>query len=123
MPRILLIEDNHTVRSAMHRMLVSAGYEVYETANGTDGLEAYRQQSADLIITDILMREGEGLGMIMDARGHNPGVKILAVSGAGQSYLDLARQFGADLTLSKPFSTEGLLTAVAEVLNEQIARA
>ena len=118
---ILLVEDEEGVRDVLHEMLASAGYDVQDAgydvqdaASGAAVLEAYRRQSADLIITDILM--GEGLGLIMDVRRDHAGAKILAISRAAQRYLNLARQFGADRTLPKPFSKKALLTAVAELL-------
>jgi CheY-like chemotaxis protein len=116
--RILLIDDNDTFRSIARRMLVNAGYEVHEAANGETALAAYRQQRFDLVITDIVMPDMEGLEAIMKLRRQNPDVKIIAMSGADSAgaYLDSAKIFGARRMLSKPFTQGELLTAVSEVL-------
>jgi len=120
MHRILLIEDDDKVRKMLRQTLVAAGYDVQDAANGAIGLECYIQQRSDLVITDIVMPDREGLETIRELRRHHAGVKIIAMSGGGrgdsQDYLKLAHQFGALRTLSKPFSGEEILTAVAEVL-------
>ena len=120
MPTILVIEDDEAVRGLLLRHLVGAGYEVQEAANGTTGLAAYRHQQSDLVITDIVMPETEGLETIRELRRVNPKVKIIAISGAAggraDGYLDLAMGFGARRSLSKPFTRADLLSVVAEVL-------
>ena len=117
--RILLIDDNDSFRKMVCRMLAAAGYDVLEAGNGNIGLSRYRQQRADVVITDIVMPDGEGLETIVKLRRENPHVKIIAMSGAdGQdgAYLQSALLFGARRTLQKPFTQDELLTAVAEVL-------
>jgi CheY-like chemotaxis protein len=118
--RILLIEDNDALRRMAHRMLVTAGYDVQDAADGEAGLACYRQQRSDLVITDILMPEKEGLETIRALRRSDPQVRIIAMSGAGQGaaegYLELALKFGARRILRKPFTQDELLTAVTEVL-------
>lgn len=118
MPRILVIEDNDALRQMMRRMLVEAGYDVQEAANGRAGLDAYRQQPSDLVITDIVMPDAEGLETIEALKRADAAVKIIAISGAGSAtdYLTTATQFGAHQTLEKPFTHDELLSAVAEVL-------
>jgi CheY-like chemotaxis protein len=120
MARILVIEDNHVLCGMVLRMLVAAGHEVQAAVDGKVGLACYRQQRSDLVITDILMPETEGLETIRALRRHDPGVKIIAMSGADRGraggYLELAQKFGARRILSKPFTQDELLTAVAEVL-------
>jgi two-component system, chemotaxis family, chemotaxis protein CheY len=117
--RILLIDDNDLLRKMTRRMLATAGYDVQEAVNGKAGVACYRQQRSDVVITDILMPEQEGLETIRKLRHVDPQVKIIAMSGAGQGragYLDLAVKFGARRTLQKPFTMEDLLAAVGEVL-------
>jgi len=120
MQQVLVIEDDEDVRRLVLRHLVAAGYEVLEAANGTTGLASYRQQQSDLVITDIVMPETEGLETIRELRRLNPEVKIIAISGAvgGRSdgYLGLAMGFGALRILAKPFTGADLLSVVAEVL-------
>jgi CheY-like chemotaxis protein len=75
MARILVIEDDDAVRGLVLRHLVAAGYEVQDAANGKMGLASYRQQRSDLVITDIVMPETEGLETIRELRRVNPQVK------------------------------------------------
>jgi two-component system, chemotaxis family, chemotaxis protein CheY len=117
--RILLIDDNDLIRKMMSRMLASGGYEVQEAANGKVGVACYRKQRSDVVITDILMPEQEGLETIRKLRDVDPKVKIIAISGADEDrarYLDLAVKLGARRTLQKPFTLDDLLTAVGKVL-------
>jgi DNA-binding response OmpR family regulator len=123
MQRILVIEDDEAVRKLVIRHLVAAGYEVQEADNGKTGLASYRQQQSDLVITDIVMPETEGLEAIRELRRVNPEVKIIAMSGAvggrADRYLGLAMGFGALRILSKPFTGADLLSVVAEVLTAE----
>ncbi len=118
--RILLIEDEDQLRHGLRRLLEAAGYEVVEARNGREGVNQYRTTSIDLIITNILMPEQEGLETIRQLRQNNPAVKIIAISGGvapgGMDILDMARRFGAQRTLAKPFSRDELMTTVQEVL-------
>jgi CheY-like chemotaxis protein len=118
MCRVLIIEDNEILRHVVQRTLVAAGHEVQEAADGKAGLAAYRQQPSDVVITDIVMPDTEGLETIRELRRHDPAVKIIAMSGGGLGasggYLKLARQFGARWILAKPFSGDDLRNVVAE---------
>jgi len=116
--RILIIDDDDALRTLWRRTLLRAGYEVLDASNGNAGLARYRQEERiDLVITDILMPDKEGLETIRDLRSVDPQVKIIATSGASHStYLDLAVRFGARRVLLKPFTHSELLDAVSEVL-------
>ena len=120
MARVLLIDDNEPFRRSLHRTLVGAGHEVTDASDGRVALREYRRDRPDLVITDLVMPEKEGLETIRELRTLDPGVKIIAISGDGSGapnqYLDLARALGATHTLSKPFSREAVLAVVAEVL-------
>ena len=120
MPRILIIDDEEQVRAVFKEMLERSGYEVFEAANGKEGLRLQREKSADLIITDIVRPEKEGLETIVELLREFPEVKIIAVSGGGRIgpalYLDVARKLGAACTLDKPVDLEKLLQAVQSVL-------
>lgn len=102
------------------RTLTTAGYEVVEAADGRSGLSAYRQQPCDVVLTDIIMPDVEGLQTIQELRRDHPDIRIIAMSGAGATrgagYLDLASKFGARHILQKPFRQEQLLAALDEVL-------
>ena len=100
-------------------MLVTAGYEVLEAADGKAGLACYRPGRIDLVITDVLMPEKDGLETIRALRLVDPHVKIIVMSGTGQGpsgHLKIALKFGARRILPKPFTIDELLTTVSEVL-------
>lgn len=117
---ILVIDDDEAVRVMARRVLVDAGYGVQEAEDGEAGLDYYRQQRFDAVITDIVMPDKEGLETIRDLLGADPLVKIIAMSGAGGpasgGYLGLALKFGAQRILHKPFTADALLKVVDEVL-------
>jgi DNA-binding response OmpR family regulator len=115
MARILLVEDEEAVRSLLKEVLEYEGYEVKEASNGEEALRWYAQSSADLVLTDIVMPDMEGIEMIMKIRKTDLNVKIIVMS--GNDYLDLARKLGADYALRKPFSNQVLLDAVKATLD------
>ena len=80
MPRILLVDDDDFFRNLTYHMLIAAGYDVQDAANGRVGLACYRHQPSDVVITDLLMPGTEGLEMIRELRRHDAGVKIIAMS-------------------------------------------
>lgn len=104
------------------KVLEKAGHEVRDAANGRVALELYRQEPGDLIITDLVMPEKEGLESIRELRRLNPAVKIIAISGGGRMdprlNLVMAQNLGARKTLAKPFSNQEILDTVALVLAE-----
>jgi CheY-like chemotaxis protein len=124
MPRILIIEDEDSVREYLVHLLREAGYQVVEAANGKQGLELYRQEPSDLIITDLIMPDKDGVEVITRLRCDSPAVKIIAMSGGGRiganSYLHIAKMMGAQGTLEKPFDKDELLKAVRDVLEQSV---
>jgi len=120
MPHVLLVDDDAQMRDALHKALVRAGYEVEDASGGTAALQAYQRQPRDLVITDIVMADGEGLETIRALRKLDAHVKIIAISGGGigkaDNYLDLAAKLGATRVLAKPFSGTEVLAVVAAVL-------
>jgi CheY-like chemotaxis protein len=120
--RILLIDDEQAVRVLLTWMLTKAGHDVIAASDGADAARLYRANHPDLVITDILMPEKEGIETIIELRRDFPDVKIIAISGGGATMtqgvcLHLARRLGAERTLEKPMSYEELIRAVDEVLN------
>ena len=101
-------------------MLELEGHEVVDAPDGKLGLQLFREEGADLVITDIIMPEKAGLETIMELRKDYPGVKIIAISGGGaiepRVYLHYAKEAGAMRTLPKPFEREELLEGVRELL-------
>ncbi|MFQ5774226.1 MAG: response regulator [Kiloniellaceae bacterium] len=120
MARILLIDDETEFRQTIRLMLEQAGHEVLEAGNGTDGVEMHKSMDPDLIITDIIMPQKEGIETILALRRHDAKARIIAISGGGRlkmaDFLTVARKFGASHTLAKPFRREQLLEAVRECL-------
>ena len=114
MASILIIDDEESVRALLRFALESAGYEVTEAANGRQGLERYRHRSTDLVITDIVMPELNGLDMLLELTREFLHTKVIAISGAGgeQNVLDAAKLLGVRRTFQKPFSMTRLLDAV-----------
>lgn len=120
MTRILLVDDDDMSRGAIHKMLERAGYDVQSTGNGSEALAMYGRAPAELVITDLIMPDKDGLEIIQELRRGNPKVRILAISGGGRvnanEYLAVARKFGAAGVLSKPFSNQDLRDAVEAAL-------
>ena len=114
MATILIIDDEEIIRVLLRSALEAAGYEVTEAANGRQGLELYRQRPTDLVITDILMPEMNGLDMLLELTREFLDAKVIAISGAGgeKNVLDVAKLLGARQTFQKPFSMPDLLGAV-----------
>jgi two-component system response regulator (stage 0 sporulation protein F) len=111
---ILIIDDEELIRVLLRSVLEAAGHEVLEAPNGRIGLELYRHRPTDLIITDILMPELDGLGMLRELAREFLQAKVIAISGAGgeNNFLDVAKLLGARQTFQKPFSMLQFLGAV-----------
>jgi DNA-binding NtrC family response regulator len=120
MERILIIDDEQQIRSMLRLMLERDGYEVVEAPDGIEGIKAYRQKPADLIITDLIMPNKDGIGMIIELQKEFPDVKIIAMSGGGlnkpEGYLKGAKKLGAACTLTKPIDREKMLRAVKNII-------
>jgi DNA-binding NtrC family response regulator len=120
MQRILLIDDDHHILLMVKKMLERAGFEVDLASNGNEGLELFKSMHADLVITDIIMPEKEGLETIREMRRLQPDLKIIAMSGGGKisadNYLETAKIFGASTILEKPFSQKTMILAVTDLL-------
>src|SRR5713101_8107640 len=114
MASILIIDDEEGIRALLRTILVAAGHEVTEAANGCQGLELYLHRPTDLIITDIAMPELNGLDMILELTRQFLDAKVIAISGVGEetNVLDVAKLLGARRTFRKPFSMPQLLDAV-----------
>jgi len=120
MKRILVIDDDVQVRQLLKLVLEQAGYEVLDAGDGNEGVKLFRADPTDLVITDIIMPEKEGIEIIRELQHDFPTVKIIAISGggriSGEDYLKTARRFGVEHTFTKPFEREALLEAIQELL-------
>jgi CheY-like chemotaxis protein len=122
MARILVIDDDEQVLDMLYESLTREGYDVLKASNGEQGLRLCRENSVDLIITDIIMPEKEGIETIIELRKDFPNVKIIAISGGGRAgtkdYLQMAKIFGVQRTFTKPVAREQLLDAIKELIKE-----
>lgn len=120
MSHILIIDDDLTVLNLFEQFLRGDGFSVSVATDGREGLSLMRQKNPDLIITDIMMPEMDGLEMIREIRRHHPEIPIIAISGGMKSapinFLPHARKFGAGRVFEKPVSLLHLRTAVRELL-------
>ncbi len=123
---ILVIEDHDPMARTMEAILVADSHTVTRAADGRAGMAQYAAQHFDLVITDILMPNQEGLETIRELVERDPDVKIIAVSGSGRDggmdYLHIAEAFGAVSTLQKPFKPEDLLRLVREAPQAEAAQ-
>ena len=120
METVLIIDDEAPIRSMVRLVLERAGYSVLEAADGAEGIRVFRENPADLILTDLIMPNKDGIGLIIDLKKEFPAVKIIAMSGGGlnrpEGYLRGAQKLGAACTLSKPLNRNDLLRAVKDTL-------
>jgi len=117
---ILVVDDEPGIRDLLSLMLEAAGYTVTTAEDGIQAPKVLASQAIDIVITDLLMPERDGLEFITEVRKKFPAVKIIAMSGGGHiardSYLRIAKNFGAHVLLEKPFSQSGVLGAVESAL-------
>lgn len=120
MNSILLVDDDEQFRSMLAESLRLAGFSVDEASDGREGLRSYAQLARDLIITDLIMPEKEGLETIQEFRRNYPDARIIAISGGCRNgpydYLKVAKALGARKVLAKPFARDEILEAITQVL-------
>ena len=123
MAKILIIDDDPSILTMLTRMLEKAGYEVDTAGNGSEGLKKIESCPPDLLVTDIVMPEKEGLELISYLREKNPKLKIAAISGGGrfhyEGYLTSAKLLGADLIFQKPIVHKEFVQAVTDLINTE----
>ncbi len=112
---VLVIEDDPLLLEAMARAFLKSNAKVLVATNGAEGLERFNGASPDLVVTDIIMPEREGIETLMSIKAARPAVQVLAVSGGGHTpagkFLELASAVGADAVLAKPFRAQELTDA------------
>ncbi|HMD60108.1 MAG TPA: response regulator [Opitutaceae bacterium] len=116
---ILIVDDEPGIRELLCMILESVGHKVVAAVDGIEAPKVMASQPIDIVITDLLMPEHDGLEFITEVRLKYPRVKIVAMSGGGHiardSYLRIAKNFGAHFLLEKPFSQAGVLEAIENV--------
>ena len=121
MTKILVVDDNAMMRGMIRDMLDIGGYAVIVADQGKAALSLIRKDSPDLVITDILMPEMDGMETILEIRERYPKMRIIVISGGGaglrdKDLLETAESFNLMGTLEKPFTTEKLLDVVGKAL-------
>jgi CheY-like chemotaxis protein len=119
MARILIVDDEPEILVILERMLRKMNHETVLAGNGKEAVRRLEEAPFDLVLTDLIMPESEGIETIAAVRKRWPGVKIIAMSGGGRQspvpYLAVAANLGADATLAKPFDRADLVNALCQV--------
>lgn len=127
MATILLVEDEPLVLQTLAAAIESKGHAVVTATNGNEGLEKFAERPFDLVVTDIVMPQKEGMETIIELRRLDPDVKILAISGGGRTgnleFLKMAEGLGAVTSLKKPIKLAELFEALGKCLDESPAAA
>jgi CheY-like chemotaxis protein len=128
MARILVVDDETGIITVLKEMLLRLGYEVLTAASGAEALEKLSVGGVDLVVTDIVMPDVDGLELISNIQSMYPRIKVIAISGGGaqegpEAYLRDARELGAARCLTKPFMLKELASMVQDLLGEQASSA
>jgi YesN/AraC family two-component response regulator len=122
MAKIIVIDDEPYILLMLKKMLEKEGHQVDMATNGVEGIDLYHKNGADLIITDIVMPEKEGLETIINLKTENPSLKVIAISGGGRvdsrEYLHSAQLLGAERIFQKPFKKDEIVKAVSDLLEK-----
>jgi CheY-like chemotaxis protein len=120
-PTVMIVDDEPGVRLLVRQMLLRAGYQVVEAEDGKKAHTLMKAHLADLVITDMVMPDKEGVEVIQSFRKEFPRVKIIAISGAfmGGHYLQIAKALGADAVLPKPFRELELVGLVRQFVSPE----
>ena len=121
-PKVLIVEDDPDLLHLLTGAFVRAGFATFSARNGREGVKMLAQITPDLMVTDIVMPEMEGIGAILEAKRLSPQTRVIAMSGGGQygrsgNFLEWAAELGADEVLAKPFRVSSLITAARLVLD------
>jgi DNA-binding NtrC family response regulator len=118
--RILVVDDDPSIRRTLELLLSRAGYQVTQARDGIEAVRLWREHGGDLVITDLHMPEKDGIQTIIELLSHSPRARIIAMSGGGQTKrLDLlgnASLLGAVLTIEKPFTITEMMALVGRAL-------
>jgi CheY-like chemotaxis protein len=122
MARILVVDDDPTIRAIAQELLLCSGHELFEAADGDEALRVAATMPIDLIVLDMLMPNKDGIETIQAVKRDHPDTRILAISSGGRmdgaTLLKLASAFGADETMLKPLR----LATFAVIVDALLAR-
>ena len=123
-PTVLVIDDEPVIRQSLEALLETYGFQVALARDGAQGLAAFRRIVPDLVVTDIVMPNQDGIETIMTMRRERPSAKIIAMSGRGSvgntEYVDIAARLGADAAIPKPLEAVKLIAAVQALVAEHL---
>jgi DNA-binding response OmpR family regulator len=123
MAGILIVEDDKELREMLKIALIRHKYTVLEAADGKEAITHFKPSITDVVITDLIMPDEDGLKVIMRLREIKPSLKVIAISGGGKagpaSYLSLAKALGANAIFSKPFSVNDLIEKIELLLSDE----
>jgi CheY-like chemotaxis protein len=123
MAKILVLDDEYSILLMLKKMLEKEGHEVDIALNGREGLLLFEKDKPDMLITDIIMPEKEGLETIFELRQKHPDLKIIAISGGGRigpdGYLPGAKLLGANAVFAKPLVPKEFIKTVEDLLNKK----
>jgi DNA-binding response OmpR family regulator len=123
MAGILIVEDDKELREMLKISLIRHKHTVLEAADGKEAITHFKPSMTDLVITDLIMPDEDGLKVIMRLREIKPSLKVIAISGGGKagpaSYLSLAKALGANAIFSKPFSVNDLIERIELLLGDE----
>jgi CheY-like chemotaxis protein len=129
---ILVVDDDEDTLEAMRRILKPFGYAVSFSFGGQDAIQLLSRETVDLVITDLLMPDGDGLELVDALRKNFANIRVVAMSGGGRvgggrvsadDCLSMAQRFGANGILLKPFTRDELLTAIETIGTSALASA
>ena len=123
MAKILVVDDEQSIRIMLTHMLEQEGHEVIVAEDGEQGVNLYRDNLPDLVISDLVMPNKNGIDMILELKKEHPELRMLAISGGGGitgafDYLPTAKLVGANSILKKPFGIQDLREALDDILDE-----
>jgi YesN/AraC family two-component response regulator len=121
------VEDEPLVSETLCSAMNGKGHTVVMAANGAEGLRQFTERSFDLVVTDIIMPDKEGIEMILEMRRHKPDAKIVAISGGGRTgnveFLKMAESLGAMATLKKPIRLAEFFNVLNQCLGDGVGAA
>ena len=117
-----MVEDDNDLREMLKNSLKKGKHMIIEASDGKEALHKFKSLLVDIVITDLVMPELDGIGLIMELKKLKPDIKIVAISGGGKggpaNYLNIAETLGADAIFAKPFSITLFQEKVEEILSE-----
>ncbi len=114
---VLIIDDDIAVRKFVTDLLIARGYKVISAVNGIEGLKIIQKEKVDIVVSDLIMPEKEGIETIKEIKSSNPEIKIVAMSGSiyKDTFLKAAKGIGAHEIVHKPFRNDEIIEAIENV--------